>query len=155
MGDRKTFVLRDDAVRDRAARFIRLEADHESVVSIKPAAKSRPQEERYHAMIGDIAKQWQFCGRTWDAESMKRLLLDQFRRDTVGDAEFKSLWDEVGRVDMAPSIDGSGVVALGIQSRRFPRRLASAFIEWLFAFGAERDVQWTNERPQERVMEAA
>ena len=94
-------------------------------------------------MLGDIASQWKFCNRTWDAEDMKRLCLDQFRRDTIKDTDFTDAWKDMGVVEMAPSLDGTGVVALGIQSRRFPKKLASGFIEWLMALGAEHDVRWT------------
>lgn len=110
--------------------------------------KTRLQEERYHAMLGDLSEQWTLHGRKWDEESMKRLCVDQFRRDTAKDPDLAPLWEEMGTVEMAPSIDGSGVVALGWQTRRFPKKLASAFIEWLFALGAELDIRWTD--PKER-----
>ena len=115
------------------------------VVRITEPRKSRGQEERYHAMIADLAAQWTINGRKWDAESLKRLCVDQFRRDTAKDPVLGPLWDRMGTMDIAPSIDGSGLVALGWQTRRFPKPLASAFIEWLFALGAESDVVWTNE----------
>lgn len=127
----------------RAAICYRIMASPEGhVVRISEPRKSREQEEKYHAMIGDIAKQYLFCERRWDAEDMKRLLIDQFRRDTANDDEFRELWKQLRKTDLAPSLDGSGVVALGIQSKRFPKKLASAFIEWLFAFGAEHDIAW-------------
>ncbi len=97
-----------------------------------------------HAMIDDIAEQWEFCGRLWDAEDMKRLLIDQFRRDTIKDPAFAELWKAMRQVDLAPAIDGTGVVALGVQSRRFSKELATAFISWLFAFGDERNIRWTD-----------
>lgn len=116
------------------------------VCEIREASKSREQEARYHAMIGDIARQWKFCDRFWAAEDMKRLLLDQFLRDTIRDPDFAGLWKSMGAMisNMAPSIDGMGVVALGVQSRRMPKKLATAFIEFLFAFGAEREIHWSD-----------
>ena len=110
------------------------------MVRVSGPRKSREQEEKYHAMVGEIAAQFKFCDRLWDSEDMKRLLLDQFRRDTVKDPDFAELWRDMGVVEMAPSLDGAGVVALGVQSRKFPKKLASAFVEWLHAFGAERGV---------------
>lgn len=120
-------------------------------VTIAMPAKTRPQEERYHAMIGDIAKQFALHGRLWDSESMKRLIVDQFRRDTAKDPDLGPLWDSMGTMEMAPSIDGTGLVALGWQTRRFPRKLAGALIEWLFAFGAENEIIWSNERQPEHA----
>lgn len=119
--------------------------------------KSREQEKRYHAMIGDISRQFQHCGRRWDAEDMKRLLIDQFRRDTKDDPALKEHWARVAPLELAPSLDGTGVVMLGVQSRRFGKKLANAFIEWLHAFGAENDVRWSDptEPPIEAYSEAA
>lgn len=118
-------------------------AGHELVLELKQPAKSREQEEKYHAMVGDIAKQLEFCGRKWDGESMKRILVDQFRRDTAKDPDLQELWIEMGTVETCPSLDGTGVVVLGWQTRRFSKRLAIAFIEWLYALGAERDIVWS------------
>lgn len=111
-------------------------------------AKSRDQEQKYHAMIGDIARQFQHCGKHWSADDMKRLLIDQFKRDTINDVNIRDLWASMGVVDMAPALDGSGVVVLGVQSRKFPLRLAIIFIEWLYAFGAELRIEWTEPKGQ-------
>jgi len=112
-------------------------------VTFAPPSKSRDQEAKYHAMIGEVSEQFVFCDRLWDNEDMKRLLLDQFRRDTISDPDLIEEWKEVLTVDMAPSLDRSGVVALGLQSRRFTKKLASAFVEWLYAFGAENGVEFS------------
>src|SRR5690606_32501596 len=42
--------------------------------------KSRDQEEKYHAMIGDIAKQVDLNGQRWGVDDAKRLLVDAFAR---------------------------------------------------------------------------
>lgn len=135
--------LTNAAARQAAHRRVD-EAPDGWIVRIGEPLKSRDQEEKYHAMIGDIAKQFLFCNRLWDAEDMKRLLIDQFRRDTSNDPDFADEWRSMGIVDMAPSIDGAGVVALGVQSRRFPKRLAICFIEWLYAFGGEHEIVWSD-----------
>ena len=41
-------------------------------------AKSREQEEKYHAMIGDISRQMRYHGEKLDRESWKRLLVEAF-----------------------------------------------------------------------------
>jgi hypothetical protein len=93
---------------------------------------------KYHAMIDDIAKQVPLLGRRWDSEDMKRLLVDQFARDMKAAG---TPLHSGGHV--VPSIDGTGIVQLGVQTRGFRKAEASAFIEWLYAFGAENDVRWT------------
>ena len=108
-------------------------------------AKSRDQEKHYHALIGDIARQYQHCGQTWEARDMKRILIDAFYRETKDDSDIGPLWWNMGRLELAPALRGHGFVALGIESRKFPSKLASAFIEWLLALGAELKIEWTNE----------
>jgi hypothetical protein len=100
-------------------------------LEIKDATKSRHQEEKYHAMIGEIAKQAQHLGAKWDAESWKRLLVDQFCKDNGL---------KTGAV--IPNLSGDGIVQLGQQTRKFTKEQASEFVEWLHAWGAEHGVTY-------------
>jgi NinB protein len=146
VADSRIFILVDEARRLRASDYILGAAPEGWCVKVYPPAKTREQEERFHAMVGDVAAQWQHAGRKWDKESMKRIIVDQFRRDTAKDPAFIKLWESVGQMEIAPSIDGSGIVAIGWQTRRFPKALYSALIEWTFAFGAEVGIKWTDDR---------
>lgn len=136
------FILVHDTARSRALEAVRNAPDG-VVVQIKEQGKTRIQEEKYHAMIGEIAKQYEHCGKKWSDEDMKRLLIDSFKRDTRNDSDFKAYWDEDSKTEMVPSLDGSGVVMLGTQSRKFPKRIAIAFIEFLYAFGADANIIFT------------
>ena len=98
-------------------------------LEIKDATKSRDQEEKYHAMIGEIAKQAQHLGAKWDSESWKRLLVDQFCKDNGL---------KTGAV--IPNLSGDGIVQLGMQTRNFTKEQASEFVDWLHAWGAEHGV---------------
>lgn len=140
---KRIFVLINESVRRRCQEAV-WNADDNDKVTIAPPGKTRDQEERAHAMIGDIARQLELHHKKWDAESMKRILVDQFRRDTAKDPDLRELWEGMGTVEMCPSMDGSGIVALGWQTRRFPKRLYSALIEWLFALGAEVGIRWSD-----------
>lgn len=113
-------------------------AGNRIAVRICEQNKSRDQEEKYHAMVGEIAAQVPVGGKLRDAETMKRLLVDQFKADTLQD--FADDWAKFGTIEMAPSLDGQRVVVLGVQTRKFTRRLACAFIEWLYAWGADAGV---------------
>ena len=115
------------------------------VVRISEPAKKRIQEEKYHAMIGDIAKQCMFMGQRWDSEDWKRFLVDAFAR-VMRDAGTPLHHD--GRV--VPSLDGQRVVQLGIQTRKFYVKEAAEFIEYLYAYGADNNVQWTEQAAPER-----
>ena len=98
-------------------------------LEIKQVNKSREQEEKYHAMIGEIAKQAQHLGSKWDAESWKRLLVDQFCKDS-----------NIKTGVVIPNLSGDGIVQLGFQTRKFTKEQASEFVEWLHAWGAEHGV---------------
>ncbi|PRH41097.1 hypothetical protein C6T65_17580 [Burkholderia vietnamiensis] len=137
MNDKQTYRLVHSTARQLASRAC-IQAPDGFIVEFKPPSKSRDQEARYHAMIGDIAGQVLLLGRRWDREDMKRLLVDQFVRDM---AAAGAPLHNSGSV--VPSIDGTGIVQLGVQTRGFRKAEASAFIEWLFAFGAENNVTWS------------
>lgn len=98
-------------------------------VEFKEQSKSREQEEKYHAIIGDIAKQAQHMGAKWEAEDWKRLLVDQFMRQNL----------EVTKV--IPNLDNNGIVQLGFQTRNFTKEQASEFVEFLLAWCAENGVE--------------
>jgi hypothetical protein len=106
-----------------------LQAGKQLSMEIKDSAKSREQEEKYHAMIGEISKQTQHLGAKWDAESWKRLLVDQFCRD-----------NDIKTGVVIPNLSGDGIVQLGFQTRKFTKEQASEFVEWLHAWGAEHGV---------------
>lgn len=108
-----------------------LMAGHTLKLSVLPMSKSRQQEEKYHAMIGEVSQQAKHLGSKWEAEDWKRLLLDKFCRET-GRTH--------GRV--IPNLDSSGVVEVGVQSRKFSTKDANEFIEWLYAWGAENGVEF-------------
>jgi hypothetical protein len=108
-----------------------LNAGKELVLEVKAADKTREQELKYHAMIGEIAKQAQHLGAKWDSESWKRLLVDQFCKDNGL---------KTGAV--IPNLAGDGIVQLGMQTRNFTKEQASEFVEWLHAWGAEHGVTY-------------
>ena len=110
-----------------------LMAGHRLVLEVSLECQSRDQQEKYHAMIGEVAAQAQHLGAKWDAEDWKRLLIDRFARET-GRA--------VGKV--IPNLSGDGVVEVGILSRRFSKRTANEFIEWLSAWGADNGVEFSD-----------
>lgn len=108
-----------------------LNAGRPLVMEIKAADKSREQEDKYHAMIGVIAQQAQHLGSKWDAESWKRLLVQEFCKDS-------GLKTDV----VIPNLSGDGIVQLGFQTRKFTKEQASEFVEWLYAWGAENGVTY-------------
>jgi hypothetical protein len=107
-----------------------LNAGKPLVIEIKAADKSREQEEKYHAMIGEIARQASHAGAKWSPDDWKRLLVDQFCKD-----------GGIKTGVVVPNLSGDGIVQLGFQTRKFSKEQASEFVEWLYAWGAERGIE--------------
>lgn len=114
----------------------------EITVRLATDSQTRKQQQRLHAMCRDISKQVQLYGKTLPPESWKRVLIDAFRHETKH--ELADEWGKFGEIELVPALNHPGFVMVGEQSRRFSRKLSSAFIEWLLAFGAEKNVIWTD-----------
>lgn len=115
-------------------------AGHKLRLVLKPETRRDGQNAHFHALIGDIAKQDQLYGKKLDAESWKRLLIDAFKHETKDDPDLAQEWAKFGELQLLPALNHAGFVAVGEQSRTFTMRLASAFIEWLNAYAAERGI---------------
>lgn len=144
MSQKQTFFLVHDTARARARQAVAAAPDGHMVVISEPKRRDA-QNSRMHAMIGDIAAQTTYAGRKWDADDMKRLLVDEFAEEMRGAGQ--ALHHDTRVV---PSENGRRVIQLGIQTREFYVREASAFIEFLYAWGSVREVRWS-----EPVWEAA
>ena len=94
-------------------------------LEIKAQSRSEEQNAKYHAMLSEIATQAQHLGAKWSAEDWKRLLVDLFAKETGLQG---------GKI--IPSLDGSGIVQLGLQTRDFTKEQAMEFITFLEAWGA-------------------
>jgi hypothetical protein len=139
---KKLFRLINDDVRRRACEFL-MNAPEDTEVRFSEPKKSRIQEERAHAMIDDISKQCKHLNQVFDAETWKRLVVDQFKRETLNDPDIGEYWRS-NKLSMIPSLDGCAMVVLGEQTRKFPKKVYSHFIEFLFALGSEMGVQWSD-----------
>ena len=109
-----------------------LAAGKHLTLEIKATSRSSPQNSKYHAMIEEIAQQASHLGAKWDEEDWKRMLVWQFCKES-GQNEGK----------IVPSLDGTGIVQLGQQTRKFTKQQASEFVEWLHAWGAEHGITYS------------
>jgi len=133
----KTVILVGPRQRQTAHGYID-EAPDGYVVRLTEPTKKRIQEEKYHAMVGDIAEQTTYAGKRWDADDMKRILIDEFAYEM---RMANTPLHHDGR--LIPSEDGRRVIQLGIQSRDFYVKEAAQFIVFLYAYGADRNVRWS------------
>lgn len=102
-------------------------------MEIKAESRSDEQNAKYHAMLSEIAVQAQHMGAKWDAESWKRFLVYEF---------CKQLGLPQGQI--VPSLDGSGIVQLGLQTRDFSKERAAEFIAFLEAWAADKEIIFKN-----------
>ena len=114
--------------------LVALDAGRKLTLEVKDASKSREQEEKYHAIIGDIAKQAQHMGAKWDSETWKRLLCDKFVREIGLSSQIMA------------NLDGDGLIQLGFQTRKFTKEQASEFVEFLQAWAADNGVTLNDTR---------
>ncbi len=143
---KRTLTITGEVARKAICRHV-MTADEGYIVTIGPQVKRRIQEEKYHAMIGDIADQCKFMQRTWSKEEWKRLLIDAYVRVARENAKAEGKPDPFsGHGEVVPSLEGNGFVQLGIQSRGFSIKQAAEFIEYLFAYGSKESVIFGDER---------
>jgi hypothetical protein len=140
--DKRTVFLRTPTARLTAARYI-AEAPDGWMMTLVPETTRRIQEEKYHAMIGDIAKQTTYAGRKWDRDDMKRILVDEFAEE-MRNAGTPLHMD----TRLVPSENGRRVIHLGPPTSEFYVTEASAFTEFLYAYGAMRNVVWSEPPPE-------
>jgi len=98
-------------------------------MEIKADSRSDEQNAKYHAMLSEIAVQAQHMGAKWDAESWKRFLVYEF---------CKQLGLPQGQI--VPSLDGSGIVQLGLQTRDFSKERAAEFITFLEVWATDKEI---------------
>ena len=140
---KRVFILAHDMARANAKRGID-EAPQGYMVTVSEPKKKRIQEEKYHAMMGDIAKQCFYNGRKLSEESWKRLLVEAFvfilREEAKGQGKPDPF--PTGGA-LLPSLDGLRIVQVEVLTRHFTVSQASLFIEYLYSFGADREVVWS------------
>jgi hypothetical protein len=116
-------------------------AGHQLAVEIV-CAKTREQERLYHSCFRDLARDCLLGGHKNDEEAWKRALLQAFYEATRHDPEFAADWR--GRAPrLVPALDGDGLLLVGIESKRFTKNLAKAFITFVHATGDQRGVRWS------------
>jgi len=92
--------------------------------------RSLVQNAKFHAICGELAKSTPWAGAKRDTEAWKRLLVDAWARVT-----------ERSQGQIVPSLDGSSVVALGIQTRTLKVKDMAELIEFAQSWCVDHDVE--------------
>lgn len=112
-----------------------LMAGHKLTLTIEREKRSQDQNEMFHSIIGQIAKQARHLGATWSPDDWKRLLVHAWAKETK----------RHGFEKIVPALDGGGIVQLGLQTREFTKSDASEFTEYLLAWAASNGVELKDE----------
>lgn len=151
----KFLVRRDNPnhrqVAARAAEFIldQASAGQELDISVDEPKRSLPQNDRMWAMLTDIADQVGWKRARWRGD---RCLEDggYVRVDELPTAarltpeEFKDVISAaLKKPRLFGSIDGGGVVAVGLRTSKMLKKDMTNLIELLFQFGAMHDIEWS------------
>lgn len=89
------------------------------------------QNKKIHAMLADISRQVEWFNNKFTVEQWKRLTMASWLRE------------EDSRPDMIPALDGNGIDVIYEHTSQLTIKRMASFIEWVYAFGAEHDVIWS------------
>jgi hypothetical protein len=128
-GDRQIFRLVHATARQMASRAV-INAPDGWIAEIKPRTRSLDQNAKMWAMLADLSRQVEWYGQRLTSDEWKDVLTAALKKQKA-----------------VPGIDG-GFVVIGARTRNMTIREMSDLVELMYAFGAERDVQWTDPAPQ-------
>ncbi len=120
---RALVTLRGASDRERVARWAE-QAPFGTRVEFKETKRSLPQNDKFWAMLTDIATQKEHCGRKYTPDTWKCLLMHAWGRE----------------VKFIPALDGEGVVPMVYRSSDLSKAEMTELIEFLFAWGAQNGV---------------
>jgi hypothetical protein len=129
MSERQIFRLVHPTARQLASKAC-INAPDGYVVEIKPRTRSLDQNAKMWAMLADLSKQVDWYGQKLTSEEWKDVLTAALKNQKA-----------------VPGIDG-GFVVIGAHTRHMTIREMSDLVELMYAFGAERDVNWSDPVPQ-------
>jgi hypothetical protein len=128
-GERQIYRLVHSTARQLASKAC-INAPDGWIAEIKPRTRSLDQNAKMWAMLADLSRQVEWYGQRLTSEEWKDVLTAALKKQKA-----------------VPGIDG-GFVVIGARTRNMTIREMSDLVELLYAFGAERDVQWTDPAPQ-------
>ena len=124
MSDKRLIILAHLEARKRAAQAV-ADAPKGWVVRIEPPKRNLDQNAALHAKISEIAARMEWCGKKWDLETWKRLLVGAWTR-AINEP-----------VMMLPALDGHGVEIVFRKTSTLTKRECSDLLEFVNAWAAE------------------
>lgn len=121
-------IIYDEKDRQRVIDWIKL-APIETRVEIKGPKRTLSQNDRMWAMLTDIVVQKKTInGQTFKADEWKAIFMEALGREQPA----------------LPTLDGRSFFSIGHSSSSLEKSEMSDLIEFMFAWGAENDVVWSD-----------
>ena len=99
--------------------------------------RGKDQNSKLHAMLGDLEKQIEHYGQKYTVSIWKRLCIASWLRA------------EGENPIMIQALDGHGIDVIFEKSSKLSVKRMTSLIEWVYMFGAENNVVWTEKIPKE------
>jgi hypothetical protein len=127
--DKQVFRLVHPTARQMASRAC-IQAPDGFICEIKPRTRSLDQNAKMWAMLADVSRQVEWYGQHLTSDEWKDVLTAALKKQKA-----------------VPGIDG-GFVVIGARTRNMTIREMGDLVELMYAFGAERDVKWSEPTDQ-------
>jgi hypothetical protein len=96
-------------------------------VEFKAPRRTLEQNAKMWALLTDVSRQVEHCGRKYDADAWKSLFLHAMGRE----------------IQFLPALDGKTFLPIGLSSSDLSKAEMSELIEFILAWGAEHDVSFS------------
>ena len=126
---RALLILDTPAAKERAKFWVE-KAPAGTRVEFKTSKRSIPQNDRLHAMLGEVAVAVPWHGLKLTVDDWKLIFMDGLKRE----------------LRLVPNIDGTGFVNLGRSTSKLTKEECTDLIELVHAFGAEHGVVFQDDR---------
>jgi hypothetical protein len=103
-----------------------LSAGHRLTLEVKRETRTLPQNALLWSLLTDVSRQVEWYGQRLSPEDFKHIFTASLKRQRA-----------------VPGLDG-GVVVLGQSTRKMTKEEMSELCELIMAFGAERNVRWSD-----------
>lgn len=128
---KKTFVLNGPTPKDYAKEWIDL-APSDHICIIQQRTRSLDQNALLHKVLTDVSKQVEWQGKQFPVDVWKRLCVAAWLRERNEQPM------------MIPALDGKGFDVIFERTSKLKISECAELIEWIFAFGTEQGVEWSD-----------
>jgi hypothetical protein len=125
----RLFILSHDEARRRAQQAVQEAPEGFKVVISEPSANDG-QKARFHAMVGDLARQMKWCGKWRTPAQWKVLVISGHAMATQEE------------VEVVPGLEGE-FLNIRESTTQMSKRRMSSLIEYVRAYGDNSGVEWS------------